>query len=114
MTFPIAHGPCARLAALLHLAALSGFVAGPTTAFGADPGEAVAAAPPASSASAGERRTPPVEARRWSDYALPALEIVGFDFLLNRFEHSFGSDRHDYAVDLSTIRRNLRSGWGTD
>jgi hypothetical protein len=48
------------------------------------------------------------------DYALPALEIVGFDFLLNRFNRSVGSQREDYAVSLKTIRRNLRSGWGTD
>ncbi|MEO6363989.1 MAG: DUF3943 domain-containing protein [Caldimonas sp.] len=45
---------------------------------------------------------------------IPALEIVGFDFLLNRFERSFGSDRNDYRVDLRTVRRNLGSGWGTD
>ncbi len=47
-------------------------------------------------------------------YAIPAIEIVGFDFLLNRFERSFGSDRNDYRVDLRTIRTNLRSGWSTD
>lgn len=46
--------------------------------------------------------------------AIPAFEIVGFDFLLNRFERSFGADRNDYRVDLRTIRTNLRSGWGTD
>jgi len=25
-------------------------------------------------------------------------EIIGFDVLLNRFNHAFGSDRDDYAV----------------
>lgn len=48
------------------------------------------------------------------DYALPALEIVGFDVLLNRTNRAFGSGRDDYAVSLGSIRRNLRSGWGTD
>ncbi len=48
------------------------------------------------------------------NYALPALEIVGFDFLLNRTNRAFGSGRDDYAVTLDSIRRNLHSGWGTD
>ncbi|MEO7055488.1 MAG: DUF3943 domain-containing protein [Caldimonas sp.] len=46
--------------------------------------------------------------------SIPAFEIVGFDFLLNRFERSFGSDRNDYRVGLRTVRTNLGSGWGTD
>ncbi len=53
-------------------------------------------------------------ASRPKDYALPALEIIGFDFLLNRFNRVFGSGRDDYAVSLGSIRRNLHSGWGTD
>jgi hypothetical protein len=53
-------------------------------------------------------------ASRPPDYALPALEIIGFDFLLNRFNHAFGSGREDYAVTMDSIRRNLRSSWGTD
>ena len=36
-------------------------------------------------------------------YAIPALEIVGFDFLLNRFNHAYGSDKEDYAVTLKTM-----------
>jgi hypothetical protein len=47
------------------------------------------------------------------DYTLPALEILGFDFLLNRFNHSF-SRSHDYDVSLDSIRRNLRSSWVVD
>ncbi|MDQ6882367.1 MAG: DUF3943 domain-containing protein [Pseudomonadota bacterium] len=46
-------------------------------------------------------------------YSIPALEIVGFDFLLNRYNHRF-SGSPDYNVTLSSIRRNLRSGWGVD
>jgi hypothetical protein len=49
------------------------------------------------------------DASRPHDYALPALEIVGFDVLLNRFNRAFGSGRDDYAVSLGSIRRNLKS-----
>ena len=45
--------------------------------------------------------------------ALPALEIIGFDFLLNRF-NKLTSGSRDYDVNLSTIRRNLRSSWVVD
>ena len=46
-------------------------------------------------------------------YAIPALEIVGFDTLLNLY------NRHhypccDYQSNLRTIRDNLRSRWGVD
>src|SRR5688572_26560341 len=51
------------------------------------------------------------EARK--SYAIPALEIVGFDFLLNQFNrHYFRGN--DYDTDLKTIRRNLRSSWVTE
>jgi hypothetical protein len=55
-----------------------------------------------------------VPARQVRDYALPALEIIGFDFLLNRINRNIGSDRQDYAVSRESIRRNLHSGWGVD
>jgi hypothetical protein len=46
-------------------------------------------------------------------YAIPAAEIVGFDFLLNRFDNRyFGCC--DYRVTSHTVRRNLRSSWGLD
>ena len=48
------------------------------------------------------------------DPKLPALEIIGFDFLLNRFNRYFGSDRDDYRVSVGSIRRNLSSSWGVD
>jgi hypothetical protein len=48
------------------------------------------------------------------NYALPALEIIGFDFLLNRINRNFGSDSDHYAVSAESIRRNLRSSWGVD
>jgi hypothetical protein len=46
-------------------------------------------------------------------YAIPALEIVGFDFLLNQFNRHYFSG-NDYDTDLKTIRRNLRSSWVTE
>lgn len=64
-------------------------------------------APPSSPASAAE-----VKAER-SD-VIPAFEIIGFDFLLNRFERNFGSGRDDYRVNLRSVRTNLRSSWDTD
>ncbi len=77
---------------------------------------ASAASGPTTGASApsdglGEPRKVPTQSL---DYATPALEIVGFDLLLNRFNRSFGSGREDYAVSLSTIKSNLRSSWKSD
>ncbi|MGZ5225559.1 MAG: DUF3943 domain-containing protein [Burkholderiales bacterium] len=54
----------------------------------------------------------------WSDmstrrsYAIPAAEILGFQFLLNRFDRAF--EGPEYNVSLSSIRRNLRSKWVVD
>jgi hypothetical protein len=45
---------------------------------------------------------------------LPAIEIAGFELLLNRANRYLGSERDDYRVTAGSIRRNLRSGWGTD
>src|SRR6266850_425932 len=45
-------------------------------------------------------------------YAIPAAEIVGFQFLLNRIDRSiYGAD---YAVTAGTIQRNLRHSWVID
>ena len=55
-------------------------------------------------------------ARQWGtekSYLIPALEIVGFDVLLNLFDRAyFGCC--DYDVDLSSIERNLHRGWNED
>ena len=48
-----------------------------------------------------------------SSYVIPAMEILGFDFLLNRFNHRF-SGSSDYDVTASSIRRNLHSRWTND
>ena len=52
-----------------------------------------------------------IEARK--SYVIPALEIFGFDLLLNRFNRQ-GADGKTYAVNLSTINRNLRTSWVVD
>lgn len=43
-------------------------------------------------------------------YWIPALDIVGFDLLLNQFNRRFFSG-HDYDTSIGSIRRNLRRGW---
>jgi len=48
------------------------------------------------------------------DYRLPALEILGFDILVNRINRCCGTGRDDYAVTLDSIRHNLHSSWGVD
>ena len=46
-------------------------------------------------------------------YLIPALEIVGFDTLLNLFDRAyFGCC--DFNSNLSSIRRNLKSSWVVD
>jgi hypothetical protein len=60
-----------------------------------------------------ELPTPTVEAVMEKSYAVPALEILGFDFLLNRYNRLY-SGVPDYDVSFSTLRRNLRRSWGVD
>ncbi|MEO8858541.1 MAG: DUF3943 domain-containing protein [Burkholderiaceae bacterium] len=55
----------------------------------------------------------PLEFGSGKSYTIPAYEILGFDFLLNRFNHAF-SGSTDYNVTLGSVRRNLRSSWVTD
>ena len=102
---------CRRAAALMRSFALT--LALGATAAGAQP---VAPEPAASAAVArlrvaldGHDSAPAAP-----DYRLPAIEIVGFEFLLNRANRFWGSGRDDYRVTTASIRRNLRSGWGTD
>lgn len=57
----------------------------------------------------------PREAREpdGKDYAIPAAEIVIFDFLLNQFDRQyFGCC--EFHSNTRSIRRNLRSSWVTD
>jgi hypothetical protein len=52
-----------------------------------------------------------IEARK--SYLIPALEILGEEFLLNQFSRR-RPDGDDYRSNLSTIRQNLRSSWSVD
>jgi len=52
---------------------------------------------------------PPVR----KNYFVPFFDIVAFDFLLNRYGHSF-VDRTTYDVDIASIKRNFRSPWVLD
>src|SRR5213080_3960748 len=72
---------------------------------------AVAGSASAPSVGLGVPRKVPSDA---VDYAIPALEIIGFDFLVNRLNYHFGSEKEDYAVTAESIRRNLKSGWSSD
>jgi hypothetical protein len=56
---------------------------------------------------------PPVPDPSDKSYAIPALEIVGFDLLLNQYNRHF-SGSSDYDVTFGSIRRNLRGRWITD
>jgi hypothetical protein len=76
----------------------------------AAPSPASGASAPASARLSDARPRAPTD----PDYRLPAVEIAGFELLLNRTNRYFGSDRDDYRVTADSIRRNLRSGWGTD
>jgi hypothetical protein len=70
----------------------------------AEPTESVAA-PPA------ETTAVPTEPDK--SYVLPALEIIGFDFLLSRYNRHF-SGSSDYDVSAASIRRNLKGPWVVD
>jgi len=72
---------------------------------------AAAASQPEVAASAVAAAEPATEP---PSLVLPTLEILGFELLVNRYNRNFGSERGDYAVTADSIRRNLRSSWGTD
>ena len=69
--------------------------------------------------SAASRSSKPLAAEFSTDvevrkrYGVAALEIVGFDVLLNQANRRW-SGIDDYDSNLSTIRRNFRSSWGVD
>ena len=84
--------------------------ADPVAESSAAPNPASGASAPASATWSGARP----RAQADPDYRLPAIEIAGFELLLNRVNRYAGSERDDYRVTAGSIRRNLRSGWGTD
>jgi hypothetical protein len=47
-------------------------------------------------------------------YVIPALEIIGFNFALNRFDKRFLPDTETFDVNRTTIERNLKTKWVVD
>jgi len=73
---------------------------------------AQASEPPAPAST----KTPPAllpEFGARKSYAIPAMEILGFDFLVNRANKLF-TNSGDYDVSVGSIRQNLRSSWAND
>ena len=64
-------------------------------------------------ASAQQAEPAPTPAEPDKSYVIPAFEIIGFDFLLSRYNRRF-SGSSDYDVSESSIRRNLRGPWVVD
>ena len=83
------------------------------------PGESVATAeaPPQadSTAPSPSQPRPNVSSQTsgTSSYLLPIVDIVTFDFLLNRYGSRF-VDRHTFDVGFSSIKRNVSSRWVVD
>lgn len=103
-------------AVALALLALFGHTAVRAQAEASDDATVVveAAAPPAEPGEPALRAPTAKPPAPEPSYALPALEIVGFDFLVNRINRRFGTGRDDYRVTTDSIRRNLHSSWGVD
>jgi hypothetical protein len=66
-------------------------------------------------AAAGDTRTARLdwETGEGKSYLYPALEIVGFDVLLNQFDRHL-VDKRVYASNFNTIQHNLHSPWVFD
>ncbi|HTM61543.1 MAG TPA: DUF3943 domain-containing protein [Burkholderiales bacterium] len=54
-----------------------------------------------------------LEKKETKSYAIPAAEIVAFEFLLNRIDKRIYGEG-DYAVTTGTIKRNLQHSWVVD
>lgn len=92
------------------MTARAGLALGLWLAGGAVSAQAQLAAPVPVAASASAPASAAEPAKSWT---IPALEIVAFDFLLNRYNRRF-SGTSDYDVTAASIRRNLRGPWVTD
>jgi hypothetical protein len=60
-----------------------------------------------------ENRTP-AEVTDDKNYFIPAVEIVGFEFLLNQYNRHYLSDNEDYESNINTIQDNFHRGFGFD
>jgi hypothetical protein len=66
-----------------------------------------------------ELRAPASQGPAWGEgdavsYVIPAVEIVGFEVVLNLVDRNFASDSELYETDWDSIRANLESGWVFD
>jgi hypothetical protein len=52
--------------------------------------------------------------RTKKSYFIPAIEIVGFNFALNRFDKRFLPDTETFDVNWTTVKRNLEGPWVVD
>jgi hypothetical protein len=62
-------------------------------------------------AAAAQPAAPAAEPEK--SFVVPALEIIGFDLILSKFNRRV-SGSSDYDVSLASIRRNLRGPWVVD
>ena len=101
-------------ASALRVALLALFMAlGPSRPAGA---QAAADPPRGGAVDAAEVASAPPSAASApapKSYAIPAAEIIAFDFLLSRYNRRF-SGTSDYDVSWSSVRRNLRGPWVVD
>lgn len=54
------------------------------------------------------------QAQAYKGYLPAALEILGFQALLNRIDYAFIGPASDYDISLHSIRNNLHSSWVVD
>src|SRR5258708_208146 len=59
--------------------------------------------------ASGEEAESPIR----SNHFVPVIDILAFDFLLNRYNYRF-VERGPYDVSGASIRRNLQSPWVVD
>lgn len=103
------------LAPLLGVLLLSLLAARPGYAAAADPALDTKAQQDAPSAFAAKK---PVPVLQWGvgdgkSYLIPAAEIGGFEFLLNRYNH-YTLDSQVYGSPISNLRENLHHKWVVD
>jgi hypothetical protein len=67
----------------------------------------------APSASLDAASVPAADQGPRKSYVIPALEIIGFDFLLNQYNR-LAAGGSDYNSSASSIRRNLHRSWVVD
>lgn len=75
------------------------------------------AVPPQTTATAAEppapQPAPPVEKPVRKSFLIPALDIIGLDVLLNRFDY-YASDKVVYGTTWASIRKNATGRWFAD